>query len=72
MSRTKRTVRMLDEDGVVRENLRPEGRGVRAERTERLARTQRDEKRLDRDERYTARKDDDGSLPLGSTVRAVA
>lgn len=72
MSRTKRTVRMIDEDGNTHENTRAEGRGVRAERTERLVRTQRDEKRIERGERYTARRDDDGSLPLGSTVRSVA
>lgn len=72
MSRTKRTVRMIDDDGNTHESIRPEGRGVRAERTERLVRTQRDEKRIERGERYTARRDDDGSLPLGSTVRAVA
>lgn len=72
MSRTKRTVRILDEDGVLRENERPEGRSIRAERNERLARAHRDEKRLERIERHTARREQDDSLPLGSTVRTVA
>jgi len=67
MSRTLRTV-AYSEAGKLK---RPEvSSRWRLEREERLVRNARDEKRIERAERISARQDAD-ALPLGSTVRTV-
>lgn len=45
---------------------------TRADRDERLRKQQRDEKRIDRSEKYAARREGEVIYPLGGSVRAVA
>ncbi len=43
----------------------------KSDRQERLRRQRRDAKRIERNERRSALRDDDLDLPLGSTVRTI-
>ncbi|CAH0254003.1 hypothetical protein [Microbacterium sp. Bi128] len=67
MSDTRRVVAVPGRPPVVR----PEAARWRAERHERRARADRDDKRIDRAERRAERADAGALFPLGSTVRAV-
>jgi len=68
MSRTLRTVAYTEAGKLKRPEVSSRWR---LEREERLIRTARDEKRIERAERATDRFEDEPTLPLGSTVRAV-
>lgn len=73
MGKTLRSVRSTEDDGTKRERVQHDGATPwRADRNERLRRSSRDTKRIERAERHAAMRDEAPAFRLGSTVRVVA